>query len=263
MQRLITIRDLKNITSIDFANLLVSQFRFQSSRLSQLRFRRREINAAFKQMSSTRTFEAGENDRCLHWAESSRKALSGAFERLAVDGVAWGGQLQNSLNEQLNQLCRHSVHSLMCFDLLLSSIEYYSNSGDLRESECATGKLLAYDIDLKAILEESTVPDMESLTKEKFGACPAISVVQRDMLADDDRETEKPATLPYGSPSLLSFVMVELMKNSLEAVLNKYGVLDLDDAESGTCVFYMLLLEVGEIIFFLFDRRCTCVCNIE
>lgn len=236
MQRLIAIQDLKAIAPIDFANLLVSQFQFQNSHLSQLRFRRREINDAFLQISSMQPFAAGDHDRCRRWAESSRKTLSGAFERLAVDGVTWGGQLQNNLNEPLNQVCRHSVHGLMCFDLLFSSLEKL----DSRAGDSDRNSSLVQEIDLKDMLEGTIVPDMESLTKEKFGACPLIAVVSCDQRMSDSGcgTASENVKLPYGSPSLLSFVMVELMKNSLESVLNTYGVLDLDDAESGECVKY-------------------------
>lgn len=225
MKRLLRLPDIEALSVIELANAILLQSRYQFADLLELRFRRPEINNAFARIGERNKFDVGSVQECLSWARMSRDHLSGAYERLASDGLKWGGQLGNNLNAPLSQVCTHSVHGLMCFDLLLSLMDGSSTSSSQGES---SNDLSELRFDVKSMLECCVIPDVESLTKEKFGACPQISVQVADRSA--------PFVLDRAVPPLLSFVMVELLKNSLEAVLTRYGVLDLDDAECGIFV---------------------------
>jgi hypothetical protein len=200
-------------------------------------------------------FGPGEEARCLQWAAAGRAALSASFERLAADGQRWEGRLGNGLNEPLSRVCEHSVHALMCMDLLLAALgpgpgsEAGAGAGAGAGGSLLAAGLVERDVDLKAMLEGVIIPDIESLTKEKFGACPDV-LVRADARGNTDAIAAATATaissssssssgssgapvLAYGAPSLLSFVLAELLKNGLEAVMSRHGALDLEDAEMG------------------------------
>lgn len=223
MKRLMLLRDIKSLAAAELAEAIRAQSQFQSSALAQLRFRRPELNDVFLRIGSSKMASADDSKGQRQWAENCRGLLSASFERLAADGMSWGGNLGNNLIVPLNNVCSHSLHGLMCFDVLMALLDYTDYGVSESGRAHTVNDILGHRVDIKDMLRGSIIPDMESLTKEKFGACPEIAV-------------SAPAQAPVigcAVPSLLSFVLVELLKNALEAVLNKYGVLDLEDSEMG------------------------------
>ena len=223
MKALLQLKDIHGLRATDFATQLWQQCAFQRETLRTLRFRRPDICQAFA--AATDHGPPSGDSFIQSWASASRKDIAIAFERLAADGLRWGGYLGNNLNGPLNQICEHSLHAIMCFDLLLAARDSeYNPNASVKEVTMGT-------VDLADLLTGVVIPDIESLTKEKFGACPNIHVA-----APEDNTLSK---IDLCVPSLLVFTFVELLKNSIESVLVRHGPLNLEDAESGMCMSFV------------------------
>jgi hypothetical protein len=236
----------------------------QSEALGQLRLKRPLLSQAFLDAASSYPdASALPSSRVLtnaqlQWAKNSRAAISRAFDGLAADGMRSGGRLANNLNAALNEVCYHAIHALMCLDIVISLSE--SSSGSPLQPAP-----VALNFDLHNLLSETVLPDIAALTREKFSVCPQIALgwsshrAGRDlrnvlgrsgdlfgmMLGGGGSSGQGDVyTLGQACPRLLEFVFVELLKNSLESVINRYGALRIEDEEAS-----------GNIIMTLCDLR--------
>jgi hypothetical protein len=224
----------------------------QSEALGRLRLKRPPLSQAFldaassypeaSALPSTRILTNAQ----LQWVRNSRAAISHAFDGLAADGMRAGGRLANNLNAALNEVCYHAIHALMCFDLIIQLSE--ASSGSSQRSAP-----IALNFDLHGMLSETVLPDIAALTREKFSVCPQIALgwsshrAGRDLRNVLGRSADLMGAMLGGGqgggfgdayslgqacPRLLEFVFVELLKNSLESVINRYGALNIEDEEA-------------------------------
>jgi hypothetical protein len=188
-------RELIHRTKQERYYLIQDQLRIQLGDLKGLRLRYHEIIEVFDSSLQTKITHNSLNNLEEEWTKITKFRLNHAYNKLIADGMKWTGNLSNNLNNPLHEICRHSIYAL----LLLDSLEAQNEIVQMNQ------------------LTLHSVEDIEALTKEKFGACPNI-------------EIEGDFRLNYALPSYLHFSLTELLKNSIFAVIKKYGVLDLDDA---------------------------------
>lgn len=148
--------------------------------------------------------QINEND-IEKWKEESSLFINNAFNKLTSDGIKWNGNLSNNLNEILTQICKHTIISLLLIDTLSYYHDHSYFNQDFNELKL---NQFCYEI----------ISEIDAFTKEKFGACPFIEV-QGELI------------LYKTIPSLIHFSIFELLKNSILATIEKYGVLNLDDAK--------------------------------
>jgi hypothetical protein len=190
-------RDLQRYGKYERYLLVKKHIEKQFHYLQSLRLRRYDILQAYESCLQ-KSINSESRKELDHWVKESHLQISLAHELFVVDGVKWERKLTNNLNSSVTEICKQSIFTMLLFETL-QDIENEPNSLSMREF-C---QQLAEDID--------------ALTKEKFGDCPRV-VVEGELNLRDVR------------PSLVYFSLVEFLKNSIFAVIKRYGVLDLDDA---------------------------------
>lgn len=201
--QLLKLRDVARFRALSRHSLLeqtVSQLRRQHDHLGTLRIRHSKVLQAFDEVISNSKVDDHEVEV---WVQTSKALLTSSFDKIVADGANWNGHGvgNRSLIEPLNDICHQSLHAMLCLDLL---------------SEDATDKgLVETDVELRLFMER-IVDDVSSFSKEKFGVCPEVLVGGELQLSI--------------IPPFVEFVTVELLKNAIKAVIDRYGALDIDDA---------------------------------
>ena len=200
-------KSLKLLTAKDFVlsrpllfQQTVAQFRRQQLHLNALRIRHPEVLQTFDKVIGNLINPKLDLDARVR---TSKTLFTTTFHKIAADGSNWNGLGvgQKQLIQPLNDICQHSLHAMMCLDLL---------------SEDATEKgLVISNVEVRFFMER-IVEDVSRFAKEKFGVCPEIQV-RGDMRISM-------------IPPFIEFVTVELLKNAIKAVIDRYGALDIDDA---------------------------------
>jgi hypothetical protein len=219
--RLLNIYDFAKMTPAVVCGALHRQLHEQHKELNRLRFKRPEVIAAFQTACSSRKFsEFGSVERLSaidkSWVLATHKDLKKAYDNLVADATKWGGQLGNNLNKPLTDLCQHCMHSLLCLDLIIA----------MDSENCPFSK----SFKISKMISEMVLPDIEALTKEKFGICPEVTI--REYFPKQECIQPGGVILPYAAPQYLEFVFVELLKNSFESVIQKYGALNIEEEEA-------------------------------
>jgi hypothetical protein len=137
------------------------------------------------------------------WVKTSTDGISRSHELLVADGIKWGGNLSNNLNSSVTNICKQTIFGLLLLETLTDDDDEKGNEAN----SCSMNEFC-----------HNLTVDIDAFTKEKFGACPRI-VIEGDLI------------LEGGRPSLIHFSLVELLKNSIYAVIKRFGVLDLDEAD--------------------------------
>lgn len=201
--KLLTIREVQHFMSISRDTLFkhtVDQLRRQHYHLKNLRIRQLDLIKAFDKAI---LHSEGTNIDIDSWAKSSKETISHTFDKIVVEGTNWRGQGVGikSLRRPLNEICHHSLHAMLCLDLLLTDAPEVG--------------LTPTDVELRPFIERIS-RNVGSLSKEKFGVCPDIQI------HGDLHITIIPPTV--------EFAIVEILKNSIKALIDRYGALDIDDA---------------------------------
>lgn len=165
----------------------------QRQRLEKLRIRRKDLLTTYAKISSKTLYDVD----LEKWRVSSYDLLSASFDSLVADGKKFGGQLSNNLQPVLNEICSRIVHTLMILQLLETEKPF-------EEINLAT--------DVRRVHN-----NVSALAREKFGVCPELRIIGSHNI--------------LGNPSLIEYTLVEILKNSIKAVVDRYGALQVDDAE--------------------------------
>jgi hypothetical protein len=193
-------RHLRCLKKIERYPLVLQQIEKQYKDLQSVRIKRYDILEAFHGCLQNSPSSAASLD---DWVKKSTSQISASHDLFVADGVKWGGKLSNNLNYSVTEICKHSILTL----LLLETLTDDDYPGDMnRSTSCSMNDFC-----------HSLTVDIDAFTKEKFGVCPQI-VIDGELLLEEIR------------PSLIHFSVVELLKNSIYAVIKRFGVLDLDDA---------------------------------
>jgi hypothetical protein len=201
--QLLTMKELIHFKSISRYSLFkhtVDQFRRQYIFLNTLRIRRADVKASFAEVIDKSMVDKFEIDE---WVHKSKNVFSKTFDQIVADSSSWNGQgvSERSLIKPLNDICYHNLHALLCLDLLANDS---SEKG-----------LLASNVNVGHFMER-VAEDVSSFSKEKFGVCPEITI--------------KGNLNILMIPPFIEFVTVEILKNAIKAVIDRYGALDIDDA---------------------------------
>jgi hypothetical protein len=183
----------------------VQQFKNQHNYLKTLRIRRPDVMRTFEQVIDSASC-GPHDDKKFHidtWVTTSKTNMSKTFDKIVADGSMWNGQGvgDNALIQPLNEICRQNLYAMVCLDML---------SADAPRNGMFASEVFAHDFITRI------VDDVSSFSKEKFGVCPHIDV-------QGELKT-------YIIPPFIEFVVVEILKNSIKAVIYRYGALDIDDA---------------------------------
>ena len=189
----LTIAQCMRLSKSQLYPLVFSEVCRQSQRLEKLRIRRKDLLNTYAKISSDTLYGAN----IEKWRALSYDLLSASFDSLVADGKKFGGQLSNNLEPVLNEICSHIVHTLMLLQMLDSEnpFEDINLASDVRRVH----------------------NNVSALAREKFGVCPELRIVGCHNI--------------IGSPSLIEYTLVELLKNAIKAVIDRYGALQVEDAE--------------------------------
>jgi len=193
--RFLTLRDIGGRSKSELYPLVARQFNLQLSHLQSLRFRRRDILSAFELSCSLQRKGVALHD----WVNYSRKELNKAYDMFVLDGTKWQGkELGNNLSVHVNMVCSHCIHALFLLQLL---------DDDIDEPQMLSLRPFCDDIG----------ENVRALAREKYGASPDVVISgQLDILA---------------IPSVTNYIIAEILKNSIEAVITKHGPLSVEDVD--------------------------------
>ena len=194
------------------AMTLLKQTCVQHEYLRARNFRRPSILSIFDRLAKIGQTECAiprHDDDIAQLAQEAKEEIAVELERLVADGRQWGGHdaLPLKYRDAVNAIFEHCYYSQASLDMLVASC-----------SNEPTHPFLVKSCNLKA-LTEHVAEDMRGLSIEKFGVCPEIVVSSRGERAG----TEVAAIGP-----LLQFTCVEIMKNAVQSVIEKYGELEID-----------------------------------
>lgn len=198
---LLTLKDIHLLSRHSLYKQTLDQFRRQHRYLDTMRLRRHDVAQTFDTIIKNTTAKDFDLNS---WARTSKNVMSKTIDQIVADSSNWNGQglAQGSLVHSLNEICRHSLHVVLSLDLLLN------DSFD-------RGNLVVKNLALSPFMQRIS-DDVASFAKEKYGVCPDIVVTGC---------IEMTAIPPY-----MEFVAVEILKNSIKAVIDRYSPLDIDDA---------------------------------
>ena len=199
--KLLRIHDVARCLSLGRDVLLKEtrgQFTRQLSCLKSLQIRHCQAIQCFTEVIESSSYSNFDLDG---WVQSSKQAFQSVFNQMEAEGAQWNGRgiCNRSLVSPLNEICYHNIYAQLCLDCLSKT----SNN---------TPCTLELNSFLSACME-----DIGSFSKEKFGVCPDINIKgELNLLV---------------VPSYFEFAVVELVKNSIKSVIDRYGALNLDDTE--------------------------------
>lgn len=239
---LLKLSDILKLNKTEFCIRLQQQLDWQSSFLQTLRLKRPALIQAFEQAAKEGASLPADPVAQDKWIKKSEKSIAHEYDRLVADGRKWGGSsIASSLKKSLNSLCAHSIHSQLCLSLASHFQEGESNNLSFEENN-------ETKVNLKDCVEEVFM-NIGSLSKEKFGVCPSLqlelnfnkeglnstsTLINNELYSDVTEDSfRKDKFHLICLPSVLDFVLVELIKNSVEAVIKKFGALDIEDADGG------------------------------
>jgi hypothetical protein len=223
--QLLTVHDFFHHQSIGRHSLFkqtIAQLKRQHVYLDTLRIRRPDVLHTFVQIIDNAMLPKVNID---NWLITSKYALSQTFDRIVADGNRWNGHgvTEKTLIKPLNDICHHSLYAMLCLDLL--------------SDDAPSLGLTVSDVDVRPFMER-IVEDVSSFSKEKFGVCPEIQI---------KGEMDLSMVSPF-----IEFVTVEVVKNSIKAVIDRYGALDIDDAPPIQIILINNLTKnggIGRIVF--------------
>lgn len=188
-------KDLQRLHRYQRYPIVVNHIKQQYQYLKCHRVKRYDIISAYEKcIQSSSNSETNVDE----WIKISYQHINYAHELFVADGIKWNRQLTNNLNLAVTDICRETIFTQLLLDTLSDN---QIESNDIKMNQFC----------------RHVVEDIDALTKEKFGACPQV-YVEGDFTLHNHR-------LP-----LIQFCLVEFLKNSILAVIKKYGVLELDDA---------------------------------
>jgi hypothetical protein len=190
----------------EYYNSVVSQFQNQYSYINQLAFKRNDIMKYFNELQNISVNDVTQSDK---YVISSRHVLTQSFDLLISDSKKWGKPLPQYVQRDINELVKHIIHTLLHLDIVKDSYNGDSNS-------CVYN--IEPNFNIRSFLTDVIIPDISAFTKEKFGVCPLVHI-------------EGNADLKFAMPALIEYVFIELFKNSMESIINKYGALNIEDEE--------------------------------
>ena len=201
--KLLKMKDVMRLRSISQEVLFehtLAQLQRQHYYLSNLRIRNTSMVNAFGDIISSAVNKKSDINT---WVVNSKHLLSKEFDKIAVEGSRWKGQgiTMTNLILPMNEICHHSLYAILCLDLV--TIDALDRG------------LTTSSVSLHEFIERVS-ENVMSFAKEKFGVSPEIFV-------KGDANVEI-------FPPLIEYVTVEIAKNSIKAVVDRYGALDIDDA---------------------------------
>lgn len=204
--QLLTVKDFVHCPSVSRHSLftkIVAQFERQHFYLDTLRIRHPVVLQTFERVIDNSKIPMFEMDS---WVHMSKSLLTSTLDTMVADGSNWNGQGVGTKNliQPLNDICKHTLHATLCLDLLSKD----ATEKGLIRSDVAVGLFM-----------ERVVEDISSFSKEKFGVCPEIQVT------GDCQNMSMQVIPPF-----FEFIAVEVLKNAIKAVIDRYGALDIDDA---------------------------------
>lgn len=200
--QLLKLKDVINLHSSSKRHLLeevTAQFRRQHSYLNKLRIRRQDVLQCFEDVVDNATKPEFDYNS---WTMQSKRDMSQTFDKILADARGWHGKgvTEKSLIQPFNDMCYHNLNAMMCLDLLS-----HDSNGEM-VSDVAASQFI-----------HRIIEDVSSFSKEKFGVCPEINI---------QGETNLRIVPPF-----IEFIIVEVLKNAIKAVVDRYGALDIDDAD--------------------------------
>lgn len=213
--RLMDVYQLSNIARKQGPRVLAenvkSQMSFQHRIMEKGSFRRPAILDFFHEKASMNELPADIGG----YAFDLKRQLQTELDRLVSDGNKWGGYAStpDKYRQPINEVFSQCFYTLALFDILMVSC---SEAVDLNETH-----LLARPCDLRH-LTACVADDLHGLSIEKFGVCPAITILPNH---------EEVAPTVDGIWPLLQYSCVEIVKNSIQAVIDRFGELEIDDLD--------------------------------
>ena len=187
------------------------QMSLQHRILAEGSFRRPAILDIFQGQASLNELPGDLNGYAL----DLKRQLQTEVDRLVSDGNKWGGYASTpqKYRQPINEVFSHCFYTLATLDILIASSD---EAVDLDGTH-----LLANPCDVRH-LTACVADDMQGLSIEKFGVCPEISILpnRADFVSPVD-----------GVWSLLHYTCVEIVKNSIQAVIERFGELEIDDLD--------------------------------
>jgi hypothetical protein len=193
------LHDLVGLNKVDIANIVRHQLHEQFYDIQQLRYKKRSVIHAFEVISQKYNTPFKDIKEVNEFKITSSQYINKSFDELILDGRRFGNsKLGNNLTPQLNILCEHCISAQMYMSLLNSEDDNIANK-----------------INTTAYIP-LVVEDVRALSIEKFGTSPDIAI---------NGDCNITAVTP-----LIKYILVEILKNSISAILNKYTPLNVDDA---------------------------------
>lgn len=188
---------LKSLNRLQLANVIKQQVSNQLEDIYRVRIRRKDIISVYKEVNCIPIQKDGDVD---NFAQMTRHLMNKALDNLINDAKKWNGRsLGNNLNGEVNKLCSHLLQSLMYTQLISEAQDHIG----------------IVDIDVP-LMARHLAEDVGALSNEKFGCVPLIQV-------------EGILTV-HAVPSLMRYSIFEILKNSIKATIDRYGVLNIDGA---------------------------------
>lgn len=192
---MLRLKCLIGLSTPQLRNAVVGQIKYQRDTLLSLRLRRHDIIAALDHAIDA----AGRHGD--DFSVVSHSHIKEAFDNFVADGTKWNGKgLSNNLNGCVNEIAYNCIHTLMLLQLLQSDEMFKHVNLSLNPLICNISE------------------DVGALAKEKFSVSPSVSI-------------EGDFVLTHTVPSLIEYIVVEMLKNSMKSVVDRYGALNLEDID--------------------------------
>jgi hypothetical protein len=198
MANLLRLNSLIGLTRPQLRIAIVDQMKVQREFLKMQRLRRHDIILALGDIIDSNLSNID------NYPEFANKRIKEAFNSFVADGMKWQGKgLSNNLDRCVNVIAYQCIHTMMLTEIMLDDTVL------LADHTTIPLHLLVHEI----------CEDVGALAKEKFGVAPAV-------------EIKGELTLVNSMPSLYEYVIVELLKNSIKSVMDKYGALHVEDVDA-------------------------------
>ena len=176
-------------------------------------FRRNSTLDAYSKLAKLESSVPAELPDISRFAEDAKNELkhevNGVLSSVRRSGGPSAGNYKYT--QAVNTLFQQFFYTEAALDMIITTCS---------EHEGDNSRALAGD---SSLLEISTLikEDLRALSVEKFGVYPEIEITE-----------PKEGSIMQGVPELLEFACVEILKNSVKSVIEKYGQLNLDDLEN-------------------------------
>jgi len=158
------------------------------------------------------------NKNLITYIDTVKENIDNEIELLIHDGKKWNNHIPIQYREGFNKIFHISYYNLFVLDILKEELLL------LEEKDTTNNSYLQLNAIDPNLLIENVIYDLKGLSIEKFGVMPEINI--RNNMQNDKTFPSLIGIQPY-----IHFSFVEIIKNNIQAVIDQYGELEIDNLD--------------------------------